>query len=543
MRAAAFLPGERRTRDEARRERHVGELAVAAGARLDVAQREHGAPQAGPVPHDADILRHRLAQAGDRGGAAERIGGMAAVDAPRLDAGRGSRARRQAADVAGDARAEHDGLEQRVRGEAVGAVQPARGDLAGGPQALDGRASANVGGDAAHVVVGGRRDRDRLAGGVDAGRAAVREDRGKRVRKPIPDRGAAVEEGAAPAAHLGEHRARDDVARASSALVHARHEALAAGVDEDGALPAQRLGRERRRVGPDVERGRVELHELGVGDDGAGAGGERERLAARVGGIGGDGVEAADAARREHHGGGRQEVPDPVAALRRADEADAAHALVLDDQVLGLVVLEHADRRGGADRGDERLHDGGAGAVARDADDAVARVPPPATAGNDRRDRGRRERRRRAGRGCGRGPRRRRAAPPPRRRARRRPRSCRRRAPPWCRPRRPRRRSRPAPIRSRRPRRAGRGDDRHRQGELQGGEQPRQPGPDDDDVAGLELRARRAKLEIISRSLSWAMAASMVRRSRARLARTFSSSGSPCAPRPAAPVPPRSGRP
>ena len=42
------------------------------------------------------------------------------------------------------------------------------------------------------------------------------------------------------------------------------------------AFAAQRLGRERRRIAADHDRGRVELHELRIGDDGAGARGDRE---------------------------------------------------------------------------------------------------------------------------------------------------------------------------------------------------------------------------------------------------------------------------
>ncbi len=83
-----------------------------------------------------------------------------------------------------------------------------------------------------------------------------------------------------------------------------QHEALALLVDEHRALAAQRLGGERRRIAADVERGRVELHELGVGDDRAGAGRGGEAAAPRLARVGGDGVEPADAAGRQHHGAG-----------------------------------------------------------------------------------------------------------------------------------------------------------------------------------------------------------------------------------------------
>ena len=58
------------------------------------------------------------------------------------------------------------------------------------------------------------------------------------------------------------------------------HEALAAAVDQQRAFATQRLGGERRRVAADIDRGRMELHELGIGDGGAGAGGDGDAFAA-----------------------------------------------------------------------------------------------------------------------------------------------------------------------------------------------------------------------------------------------------------------------
>ncbi len=191
----------------------------------------------------------------------------------------------------------------------------------------------------------------------------------------LADGAAAIEEGAASGRDLGEYAAGDDIARRKlGRWVKALHEALARAVDQDRAFAAQRFRRERRGIGADIDRGRVKLHELGVGDGGARAGGECHGLAARVGRIGRHGVEAADAAGREHDGAGGKEIEGAVAARLGADEADARHAAVRDDEVLGVVVLEEADRRRGAHGGDERLHDRGAGAVAGNAHDALRRV-------------------------------------------------------------------------------------------------------------------------------------------------------------------------
>ena len=80
--------------------------------------------------------------------------------------------------------AEHDQVEQRVGAQAVGAVDRHAGRFADRHQAGDdligifrGRTddfAAVVGRNAAHVVVDGRQDRDRLLGDVD-----IREDLGR----------------------------------------------------------------------------------------------------------------------------------------------------------------------------------------------------------------------------------------------------------------------------------------------------------------------------------------------------------------------------
>ena len=71
------------------------------------------------------------------------------------------------------------------------------------------------------------------------------------------------------------------------------HEALAAAIDQQSAFATQRLGGERCRVAADIDRGRMELHELCIGDGGAGAGGDGDAFAAGFAGIGGNGIELA----------------------------------------------------------------------------------------------------------------------------------------------------------------------------------------------------------------------------------------------------------
>ena len=67
-------------------------------------------------------------------------------------------------------------LEQRVAGEAIRAVQTGGGGLSASPQAQDAAAPGCVHGDAAHVIMRSRSDRDRLRGGIEPGGAADRGD-------------------------------------------------------------------------------------------------------------------------------------------------------------------------------------------------------------------------------------------------------------------------------------------------------------------------------------------------------------------------------
>ncbi len=135
-----------------------------------------------------------------------------------------------------------------------------------------------IGGDAAHVVVHRRRDRDRLAGDVDIGENPRRFGN---ARQPfVQHLGIEMVEvqedvvlllaDAAAFADFDGHRARDDVAR-GEVLGRRRvalHEALAFGIDEIAAFAARAFGDEAARA---VDAGRVELDELHVLQRQAGA--------------------------------------------------------------------------------------------------------------------------------------------------------------------------------------------------------------------------------------------------------------------------------
>ena len=101
----------------------------------------------------------------------------------------------------------------------------------------------------------------------------------------------------AAADRLGHHVARREVGEG----VLAAHERRALLVAQDRALAAQRLREQRARHRRMVQRGRVELHELEVGDRDAGAHRHRDAVAGRQRRVGGDREALPGAAGRDHH--------------------------------------------------------------------------------------------------------------------------------------------------------------------------------------------------------------------------------------------------
>ena len=140
-----------------------------------------------------------------------------------------------------------------------------------------------------------------------------------------PTRLAGVEEGAAAGGALGGDGPGDHVARREVAgRVIAAHEGRAVGVHQPRALAAQGFGGQRRRIGRDVDGGRMELDELGIADARAGQGRHGQALAAHAGGIGGHGVEAADPAGRQQGGRGDDLDRSPPASTRAPRTRPAA---------------------------------------------------------------------------------------------------------------------------------------------------------------------------------------------------------------------------
>lgn len=158
----------------------------------------------------------------------------------------------------------------------------------------------------------------------------------------------------------------------------AHHEAHAVAVDQVGALAAHRLGDQRLlalRVRAEEQHGRVELHELQVGELGARAQRQRHAVAGRHRGVGGRGVHLAHAAGREDHRGGVHGAHAVVLALAHHVQGDTGRTAVgvrqqvQDQRVLDGVQPARAYRR---HEGAGDLRTGGVTAGVHDAAPVVA---------------------------------------------------------------------------------------------------------------------------------------------------------------------------
>ena len=135
------------------------------------------------------------------------------------------------------------------------------------------RAALEVGGDAAHHVVGGGRDRDRLGGRVDARPRAGPRRRSGSAPRSDPRRSSST--WSVPSCSIWSRIARVTASRGASSSVKRSPR----GVEQRRALAADRLGDQQAvRLGARRgERGRVELAELEVGELGAGGVGHHRR--------------------------------------------------------------------------------------------------------------------------------------------------------------------------------------------------------------------------------------------------------------------------
>ena len=305
----------------------------------------------GLAAHDADVLGHDVAQralqapralrAPARGALAlqqplhlrARLGDGGGI-APHLGEARHVLGRVGPRDAAVD-----EQLDERVAAEPVRSVQATRG-LADRVQAVDaGAVGVGRDPDAAHGVVRGRRDLDRLLGDVEHLQVDERAvHAGQLGEDLLAGQVRHVEEDAAvrraPALRdLGVARECDAVARGElHALgVVALHEALAERVAQDPALSAGGLGDERAGGVRGLEDARrVELHELRIPDPAPREGCEAEGVAGvLIAARRGVAPDAGVAAGREDHCVG---VDDHGGAVDDVEAVGAEDAAFRDEQ-------------------------------------------------------------------------------------------------------------------------------------------------------------------------------------------------------------------
>ena len=242
--------------------------------------------------------------------------------------------------------AEDDGLHQRVGGEPVSAVNAGAGDLAASVEPGHRGPSVNVGADAAHEVVGRRRNGDGRGAHIDTDRGTVGIDpREADGQVHIVEARTVEDDGIGTlSAHLGDDGAGDDVAGREVLLLRgvAGHKRFARAVAEDRAFATDGLAYEKgRRAGQAQGRG-VELVELKVSHFCPGFEGESDAVAGRDIRVRRVGEELPGATRREDDGRGAVRLAGASADI---DRLDAGHARAVDEEPGGEAVVEDGNRR------------------------------------------------------------------------------------------------------------------------------------------------------------------------------------------------------
>ena len=250
-------------------------------------------------------------------------------------------------DVLAGRLAEHQQIEQRVGAQAVGAMHRHGGAFADGVQATHhvvllavpgDDLAVDVGRDAAHLVVDGGHDGNRLLGHVHVGevvtdllhRGQALADGVRAQVVELHQDVVLVRTAATAFLDLLVHRAGHEVARCQilQGGCVALHEALAVAIQKDSALATAALGQQHARAG---HAGGVKLPELQVLQGNAGACRHAQAVAGVDEGVGRCGKNAACAAGGQQHSLGVQLIQVAGFEFQRSD-ADHV-ALGVADQV------------------------------------------------------------------------------------------------------------------------------------------------------------------------------------------------------------------
>ena len=353
--------GQARDGDHQADQRRIGSPRRSGCTRAGRARGSRVASPSTIAQHAETSRQDRRARSTDRAPAAAR-------PAPR-DARAGAASRR--ATLSATQRAQTTASSSELLARRLAPCRPVAADLAAGPEARDRAAPVAIHGDAAHVIVRRRPDRDRLAS-PGRSRPSGRTRRCREALREIARPGAsrASRNTRCPAARWRQ-TARATTSRGassapgSSAMKRSPVSSISTAPSPRTASVTQRH-RARRPVearsgGTARTPGRRAPRRRAPPARGPG------RSSRRIGGVG---EKPADAAGRDHDAAGGEHQRAAV----RSRRARPATRVVLDDQPARLDAFEQRDRRRAAHRRDQRAHDLAAGAVAVGMDDAAAAV-------------------------------------------------------------------------------------------------------------------------------------------------------------------------
>ena len=248
------------------------------------------------------------------------------------------------------------------------------GGFARGVQAGDGSVSPEIGFHPTHHVVSGGADGGHVGGEIEA----VAEAGGVDARETLLEKFGGfvghveIHVFGLCAMHFGDDGAGDDIARGEFlGFGVTLHEAFEQNVAEDAAFAAKSFGKKKARRAFDCEGGGMELHELHVGEDGAGFVGDGQAVAGGDFWIGGFAIDLTEAAGREEYGAGTEFVERAIGFV---DEADADGAAVFEDEAGGERVGAQVEMGNGVRAGEKSAADFAAGGIAVGVEDAGAAV-------------------------------------------------------------------------------------------------------------------------------------------------------------------------
>ena len=197
----------------------------------------------------------------------------------------------------------HQTLEQRVRRETVGAMKAVARGFSAAKKPRNARPSVEVGPNAADGVVRGGHHRDRRDARIDAvAREQFKEPGEARLESHAAHRARVKKHiGVLRLREMVDDAAADDVARRKlGERMTAFHESTARLVDEVRALATNCLADERAPRARDIQRRRMKLHELEVGDRGPRSPSHGDSVAGGDTRVGRLAPKLTEAARRQH---------------------------------------------------------------------------------------------------------------------------------------------------------------------------------------------------------------------------------------------------